>query len=118
MPDTPSPADRVAAYLAEVRQRARAFDADVMEFAGAQDSAADVPRLLAAVEALLTQACRWDEEAPALVARAGAERNEPGIVASVMYARAQAIAERAAELRDVIAASLLGEDGADVPFMP
>ena len=68
----------------------------------------DVGRMVAGYRALLTQAARWDEEAKALYARAKDFHDVRGVHLMV---RAEATALRAGELRDVIAASLLGEDG-------
>ena len=60
-------------------------------------------------EAVLTQAARWDEESAALYARAEDFHDVRGVHLMV---RAEATAEKAAELRDVIAASLLGKGDA------
>ena len=102
MPDTPAPADRVAAWIDGQRKH------EHLVARGYVRDPALVPKLLRGYEDLLTQAARWDEEAKALYARAKDFHDVRGVHLMV---RAEATALRPGELRDVIAASLLGEDG-------
>ena len=102
MPDTD--ADRVAAWIDGQRKH------EHLVAMGYVRDPALVPKLLGGYEVLLTQAARWDEEAKALYARAKDFHDVRGVHLMV---RAEATAEKAAELRDVITTRLLGEDGTD-----
>ena len=106
MPDDimtePAPDAAVTAWLAQQRKQ------DEAVAMGEVRDPELVRKLLRGYEDLLTQAARWDEEAKALYARAKDFHDVRGVHLMV---RAEATALRPGELRDVIAASLLGEDG-------
>ena len=100
MADTP--ADRIAAYLAEAGERSRSALSGTQSFghgATMQASAADVPPLLAAVEKVLAEADRWAALAP------------PDDWGESMHGTALADAGRS--LREAISRELLGEGETD-----
>lgn len=111
---TGTTADRLAAELAGIRERASQLTDDGHDTAlctadlGGPCTGHDAERLADATEAMLTQARRWTDTAAALDKRAEASEDPPAYIQ--MYARAQALTDCAGELREVIEMKLTGED--------
>jgi hypothetical protein len=101
MPDpTPTP-DQVNAYLDDAQKRYQVF--------GESDA---MPRLLAAVEAVLKLAEEWKATSAQLgemAERADARGADP-LRTTLMDARAQAYQDNAQALSEAISAALLGEE--------
>jgi hypothetical protein len=104
---TPGP----AAALEEIRGRGYRNGATGAECARLSDAAADdVPRLVAALEAVLKLADKWEQEGRRLAALAAEETDPQSRIAVSL--RAQAF-EDCAKVRDAVTRELTGEGGSD-----
>ena len=116
MPDDTATADRVAAYLAAAQERWGTADgmtwhdyATALELLGkALRSLADVPRLIAAVEAALELAGQWRAKAFALMEQLAAE-DAQGTSAALKGVGSSVQDTCARDLRAAITTALLGE---------
>jgi hypothetical protein len=113
------PDDKVASELAAIRERAvnelEKWRLTPEPSGGIHMSAHDVPRLLAAIEAVLALAADWDETGAKLhdAAERASDRGALPERTNLMDGRAQAHQDCAASLRDCVSRSLLGEDKPD-----
>ena len=112
MPD--APADPVAARLAEMRRNSRwTSSADEIAEPGANavKSARDVPALLAAVEAALALAGKWQQESDDMREQSVRDGLHPALAGA--HREANRIRFLATELSRAISAALTGEGDTD-----